>query len=204
MRTKLILAALAAALVMAFATTGASARNLSISHGELFNAIWREIRLVSGGISVFACDLTLEGSFHYRTMTKTPEALVGYVTRARGNCSPGSATVLTARLPWHIRYGGFEGALPRITGVRYLIVEFELRYREPSIGAECLMRTTNTRPMVGVARLAAGSERRLVTAMTTDPTPRISCGALFELGFEGTGTFTELPGGSSNVLVRLI
>src|ERR1051325_2819885 len=101
MRSKLILAGLAAALTMAIAANSASARNLSISHGELFNAVWRPISFSSGGLVAAECDVTLEGSFHYRTALKVRESLLGYITRAIvNNCvNGGSATVLTTNLP---------------------------------------------------------------------------------------------------------
>ena len=39
--------------------------------------------------------------------------LIGYITAAQvANCIRGSATVLTASLPWHVRYVGFIGRLP--------------------------------------------------------------------------------------------
>ena len=204
MRSKLILAGLAATIVMAFATASASARNLSLSHGRLFNAIWSSLRFVSGGATAADCAVTLEGSFHYTTIAKVAHTLIGHITRARvGACASGSATVLTGRLPWHITYEGFEGALPDITGVRLLLIGAEFRIHERIFGTECLTATTTTERAVGVARLSAGSENRTVTGLTADPTPRIRCGIL-NGAFEGTAGFRNYQATLENLLVRLI
>jgi hypothetical protein len=204
MRSKLILAGLAAALVMAFAANSASARNISISHGELFNAQWRELRFESGGSSAAICDVTLEGSFHYRTFIKLRETLVGYITRAIANrCTEGSATVLTTNLPWHIRYQSFVGTLPNITGIRLRIILAEFQIKERIFGTTCLSRTSNTNPAEGITNLSAGNERRLVTSIEADPAARIPCG-IISGNFRGAGVVRELPGGNTNILVRLI
>jgi hypothetical protein len=205
MRSKLILAGLTAALAMAFAANSASARNLSISHDELVNASWRALRFSSSGSTVAECDVTLEGSFHYRTALKVRDSLLGYITRAIvNNCvNGGSATVLTTNLPWHIRYNGFEGALPNITGIRLRLILSEWQVKDRILGNTCLTRTTSTNPAEGSARLSLGNERRLVTGLTADPAPRITCGAL-NAEFSGTATVRELPNGNTNILVRLI
>jgi hypothetical protein len=204
MRIKLTLAALTATLLMAAATSGAAARNISISHGELFTASWRQLRWTASGNVAAECDVTLEGSFHYRTIFKVSESLVGYITRAAmNNCASGSATVLTTNLPWHIRYQGFEGALPNITGIRFRLILGEVRIHERIFGTECLARSTSLEPTIGVARLTAGNERRLVSGFTADPAANFRCGSMIGV-FEGTAPVRELPGGNTNLLVRLI
>jgi len=112
-RSKLILAGLGATLLMAFAIGAASARNLSISNQQIrgtFSDL--EFRSPFGRND---CRVTLEGSLHARTIAKSPNALLGYVTRViAGQCTLGT-TVLTETLPWHVRYVGFSGRLPDIT-----------------------------------------------------------------------------------------
>jgi hypothetical protein len=204
MRSKLILAGLAAALVMAFAANSATARNISASHSELFNAVWRPLTFASGGVPAAICNVTLEGSFHYRTFLKVRESLVGYITRAIAReCTEGSATVLTTNLPWHIRYQGFEGTLPNISVLRVRLILAEFQIKERIFGTTCLTRTTTTEPAEGGIRLTAGNENRLVTGLTADETARIRCGILNGV-FTGTARVTELPGGNTNLLVRLI
>jgi len=204
MRIKLTLAALIAVVVMAFATTSASARNFSTSHSNLYRVVWSPIRFMSGGLVAAACSLTLEGSFHYGSMGKVLHSLTGFITRASiGACTTGSATVLTGRLPWHATYEGFEGVLPDITSVRVLLTGSEYRIHEPILGTECLARTTTTEPSGGTLGLTAGSGNRTVTGLTADPNFRIRCGAL-NGSYEGTARVTEVPGGLENLLVRLI
>jgi hypothetical protein len=204
MRIRLIFVALAAALLMALSASAASARNISISHPELWNAVWSQVRFQSGGATAAACSVTLEGSFHYRTFLKVREALIGYVTRAiMRNCTEGSATVLTTNLPWHIRYQSFEGTLPNILAIRVLLLLEELQIKERIFGTTCLKRTTNTEPDVLALRLTVGLERRLITGVTHDEGVTIRCGIL-NGSYSGTGTISELPGGNTNLLVRLI
>jgi hypothetical protein len=208
MRSKLILAGLTAALVMAFAANSASARNLSISHGELWLVTWRQLRFVSSlGVGA-ECDVTLDGSFHYRTFIKLRETLVGYITRAiSGRCETGSATILTTNLPWHIRYVGFRGTLPNIVGIRLRLILAEFRLHTAQ-GPECLARTTATNPGEAEAGLTNGLERRLVTGLTVDPNAEIPCREpVFPINghFEiNTGVVRELPLLNTNLLVRLI
>jgi len=200
MRTKLILATLTATVVMAFATS-ASARNLSGSHGRLWNITWTSLQLRSSGLVAADCALTLEGSFHYGTLGKVAHSLIGHVTRARlGTCRTGSATVLTGSLPWHITYEGFEGTLPNITGIRVALLGAQFRIHEPILGTECLA-TSNPERAFGIARLDAGSGNRNVIGVTSESGARIRCGSL-NGNFEGTGAVRSVEG--ELLLVRLI
>jgi len=90
-------------MILALAVSGTSARNLSVTEQSL-RVVWTPIEFVAGGRSA-RCNLTLEGSFHYRTIVKREGALSGFITRAILNTSSGgSATVLTNTLPWHLTY----------------------------------------------------------------------------------------------------
>jgi len=143
---KLSLAALLAAGVLGALVGAASAGRLSLS-GQTFRATFASVEYF-GGASPARCALTLEGSFHSRTIVKTAGSLVGYVTRAvHGVCQqPGSATVLTATLPWHVRYRAFSGALPNISSTSLDLIGFSVNIREPSIGLTCLVRSTAEQP----------------------------------------------------------
>jgi hypothetical protein len=123
---KLLLTTLAATILLAAATNTTSARNFSVSN-QNFRVVWREVTF--GGI--VNCELTLEGSFHYRTIVKRERALLGWVTRAilrhpcrssEGWADNGTEEFLGTRtinsLPWHITYQSFLGTLPTITGIR--------------------------------------------------------------------------------------
>lgn len=203
-RTKLIIAGLAAALLMALAAGSVSAGNLSISHSSLWRAVFRPLQFKSGGVTVTSCDVTLEGSFHSATFRKVEGLLIGYITRAAiGTCSAGSATILTGTLPWHFEYLSFIGRLPEIAGIRLALIGMKIQLRDAIFGTVCLKSTTQAAPAVFIAELEAGSENRIVSALRADETPRIRCGSL-EGALAGTASVTEQPGGARNLLVRLI
>jgi hypothetical protein len=105
-----------AALVMAAGLTTATAGRLSTSSQNI-RITFNNFQFSAEGIGTDECRVTLEGSLHSRTVSKTAGLLVGYITRVTtGSCTLGT-TVLTASLPWHVRYGGFNGTLPRLSGL---------------------------------------------------------------------------------------
>jgi len=204
-RSTLAIVGLAAALVMALAVGSASANHLSLSHGNLNRAIWNPLEF-RGGFGTVKCPVTLEQSFHSVTISKVVGALIGYVTGATvGTCTQGSATVLTATLPWHIQYGGFLGSLPRFTGVKELLIGASFQIREPVFGVTCLARSTTTNPSVGIAEeitWEAGGNG-IIRTLKAENGASIPCGS-FSGRFEGVARVTESPGGATNVLIRLI
>jgi hypothetical protein len=136
-RTKMLLGALTAATMLASAIGNASANRLSIAPSERFRITWTPITLETAPEAEplpIACNVTLEGSFHYRTIFKVLRSLIGYVTKAATQhpCSGwGEAWYhngveeaglghITDTLPWRISYEGFDGILPQIAGVRVL------------------------------------------------------------------------------------
>jgi hypothetical protein len=139
MRTsvKLILTALAASLLLSAAVSTASARNLSVSNQGI-RATWTALQF-EGGASI-RCQVTLEGSFHSRTIVKVARLLIGAITRAQvkqETCTGGrysffngteryNGTTPSNTLPWHLTYESFIGNLPNITGFRFLLSRFRL------------------------------------------------------------------------------
>jgi hypothetical protein len=130
MRThsKLLLTALTAAFVLAAAIGTASAGRFSTSE-QRFRVTWSRLTL-SGFATNVQCEVTLEGSYHYRTFVKVAESLVGHITgvTVRHPCTGGEAwayngterlgvTTLSNSLPWHVRYQSFNGTLPNITAI---------------------------------------------------------------------------------------
>jgi hypothetical protein len=202
--SKLLFAGLTAALVLSLAASGVGARSFRTDE-QRFNAHWEALRFIAGGRTI-SCRVTLEGSFHEATIAKVEEALVGYVSRASVSgerCTGGSATVLTATLPWHIRYGGFEGILPEIEGIRVRLIgaSFEVRPTGQNFG--CLASTTTTNPARGIINIA---NRRVIslTAEVGAEIPLRGGGGLCAFAgrghFEGTTTALErLAGGSITV-----
>jgi hypothetical protein len=198
---KVILSAVAAAVLCGALTTSATARSLSIS-----NQTWRsQFREVNLRLPFFTtrCQITLEGSFHSRTFAKVQGSLVGYITTARlGPCSSGTKTILTETLPWHVRYLAFSGPLPNITDLVFNIVGWSQRVREP-FGIACLFRSRAEEPVIlTVAREAVSG------ALTT-----AEIGGTIRTGpecFEEPGSFTSdrgtvtLLGTTTRITVRLI
>jgi hypothetical protein len=136
-RTKMLVGALTAALVLASAISTASANRISTSNNR-FRIVWTPLTLGSspgGGGTQFSCNVTLEGSFHYNPIVKVVRSLVGYVTKAavthpcsgsgeiwtRNGVESNSLGTFPNTLPWHVTYEGFEGRLPEITGFRQLL-----------------------------------------------------------------------------------
>jgi hypothetical protein len=149
-RTKNAAAGFAAALIMlaALATT-ASAAHLRDSSQNI-RAVWTGLEY-EAGVTV-RCPVTVEGSFHSSTISKTAGALIGYISRAiigEASCSGGRARTLTENLPWHIRYASFEGTLPNITRVNLNVIgiRFLLLATFPIIGSvSCLYVTEASHP----------------------------------------------------------
>jgi hypothetical protein len=209
--TKLTLAALTATLVMALAVNTASANNISLSN-QTFRVVWSPLNFIGEGSSVRGvCNVTIEGSFHSRTIVKTIGALIGYVTRAiAGGCTENSATVLTATLPWHITYEGFSGRLPNITRVRLLLRHIAFVTQIFGGLVECLYAdagNNQSENSAGEVLLSSGSANELAA----DPSIRIPFvrgSGLTENcptrgGFTGTGNVTLL-GATTRITVTLI
>jgi hypothetical protein len=199
--------AAAIAVLGALAAT-ATAGRLSTSNNQ-FRAIWAPLSFTTSeegeGISV-ACSVTVEGSFHYRSIIKASRSLIGYVTKAV-NAHPceGGGEVWTLNgventglgvtpntLPWHISYEGFEGSLPSITGVRFLLrPTFVLR---TALSGLCLYGTN----IQGVIKREAGGGATGIVADATIGSSKVS-GGIF---CAGQGFFgTPAPGASNRVTV---
>jgi hypothetical protein len=143
---KVLLATAGATVLLSGLVSSASARELSLSN-QSFRAAFSSVEAAGFG-GIIRCQVTLEGSFHSRTLRKAAGTLIGYITRAiSGPCSGGTTTILTSTLPWHVRYSGFVGALPEITSISSHVIGASFRVRE-SAGIACLVRTTATEPGV--------------------------------------------------------
>lgn len=82
------------------------------------------------------CEMTLAFSLH-RLISKVEGALAGHVqTASVGRCSGGTARVLNASLPWHIRYRAFTGTLPSPTTI--LVRIFGTAMLGEALGVSCL------------------------------------------------------------------
>ncbi|HEU4703540.1 MAG TPA: hypothetical protein VFS37_13740 [Conexibacter sp.] len=141
---KLLLATTVATALFAGLVGVASARNLS-STSQTWRATWG-VLIFQGAIGEIDCEISLEGTFHARTIAKVLGSLIGYVTRAEvARCAEGRMTILRETLPWHVPYTGFSGTLPSITVIRTSIIGLSLRIQEPL--AACLVRGTPENPV---------------------------------------------------------
>jgi len=207
--TRRLVAGLAAAFILAAGLGTASARNLSATHQSL-RATWAGLELTNSINTVTVrCPVTLEGSFHSRTIAKVANSLTGYITRAvlnSGACTNGRSTLLVETLPWHLTYEGFTGTLPSIATIRFLLIRVAFDIEDGT--NVCLMVTTSEEPASGIAVLGVGG---VVNGLRVDETRRIRLrngpGGLFcGLGngsLRGTGGLTVL-GTSNSVSITLI
>jgi hypothetical protein len=135
---QLAFAALTAALLLASAVATTSARNFSVTNQNI-RATWSSLEFSSSLVTT-RCQVTLEGSFHTRTVAKVQRTLIGAVTRVsiKRPCTNGEAWAangleshprlgrLNNTLPWGITYEGFGGRLPTIESI--LILARRARY----------------------------------------------------------------------------
>jgi hypothetical protein len=177
--------------LIAAAASSVSANRLSFSNSQstrAWRATWDRLSMSNSEIT-HTCVLTLEGSFHSSTFTKTRAALVGYVTDTRISCTALSMTVLRTNLPWHLRYEAFTGTLPTIASLRLAIVGLELSIRESFI--KCLVRSTEANPLSETLTREAGG---IVTS--AELSGRFASGAEcsgIEFGFEGRSNSFGTP-----------
>jgi hypothetical protein len=190
-----------AALVLLAAVETATARSFDPSAQE-FRFVWNPLTFsVNEGLGIVRCAVTLEGSFHSRTIAKSAGSLIGYVTSSaigpNNVCVGGTGTVLSETLPWHVRYQAFEGALPRITGVKLRFIGIAWRIAIPSIGFTCLFLSTVAGPAGATLQLAAPVEgrSRITTVRADESLPvRAVSGTLCEgisVRFIGEGSVTQ-------------
>jgi hypothetical protein len=147
--TKLVLAALTAALAFSVLVGNASARNGLRPSTTTVTATTSNLIIVSSAANV-SCPVTLGISLH-RTLAKVERTLAGLVNGVTvGGCTDSvgtaaSARALTETLPWHLVYRTFLGTLPNITGVEVEVQGIQILSRtgEPFGGnIGCLYRAS--------------------------------------------------------------
>ena len=160
--TRYIISGLIAALVLAAAVGTAQARRLALSE-QFFLSHFPALTFEGSSINI-ACAVSIEGSFHSRTIEKVARALIGYISevRIKRPCTGGEAIAVTRQerggesLPWHILYERFIGALPNIEGI-------ELTLDNPLFlvsigGVPCQYRANTSSPMRGIVNREAGGK----------------------------------------------
>lgn len=167
------------------ATSGAASANRLGVNERAFQLSWSALVFDFGGNPV-SCSVTLAGSFHSTTLVKTLNSLIGSITSASlGECvGSGTATVLTATLPWHVTYGGFGGRLPRITLLLLNIVGASIQFRNN--GITCLFSTSTGEPFRTISTLASG----IALGTSADEGALIDLDGEFLCDLGGDGSFS--------------
>ena len=208
--SKLLLAALASMLILAFGASSASATRLEAgAPGTITNE--GRLTFEEGGEGPrVICDVTKLLTVH-RTIPKTEGALVGYVREVRiaEPCREGNAWILdrnnirtrAGAVEWHITYRGFSGTLPRITLVRILL---KASFLIEAI-VRCLYRGTRieNEPLGNLREAGGGSalNRLLVEESVSIPLFReLSIGGFCPSSGRLSGTLTISPA----ITLRLI
>ncbi len=207
--TRLALSALIATAVLATAVTTAAATTLSVSNQQT-RIVWASLEFFNTvAAGTVKCPVTLEGSFHNRSIVKQAGLLVGYVTGAtvaNGVCTGGNATILSELLPWHLTYNSFIGTLPNITGVTLNLIR--AGFIADFGGNHCRAQTTIASPARGIAGLGFGGRIEGLRADETSTIPLtngpggVFCNVANGV-FRGSATVSQL-GSTSSVSVTLI
>ena len=206
MRTsvKLGLAALAATLLLASALSTASARSFSANIQGLRATFTRLEFTNELGFGTVSCSVTLEGSFHSRTIVKTAE-LIGAITRVdiRRPCTNGEGIARTETLPWHVTYFGFTGNLPSIGTIILLLSRLRFDISLPGVcdgeygNATDNIRGTATREAGGgITTLEPSNDRASLIRTNSGICPSRG-------GFRGAATITALNS-ASRITITLI
>jgi hypothetical protein len=183
---------------------GLPAANACAARLSLSSSTFRIISGPGEREGTIICPLTLEGSFHSRTLAKVANSLIGYITRAslnEGLCTGGRATYLRETLPWHLQYAGFSGTLPNIASIGTKIIGLSYVAVEPPFEMRCLYRTTAETPGIGIWSREVGG-RIINFRFGENERIRGSCG--FERNLIGsTPGVTEL-GSTTAITLTLI
>jgi hypothetical protein len=163
--------------------------------------------------------VTVEGSFHSKTISKVSGQLIGFITTAEAPLTcfeggevailngveplPGGGTA-TNSLPWHIRYDSFSGTLPVIAGIRIQIVGAAILMWNGLV--QCLFKSTEGTPLYAILEVAEGR----ITAMRWDETRAIPKFFELTMGCPPAAKLTrkstsfEVQGTTTRVFVRLV
>jgi len=144
--SRLVLAVIASFVMLAAVVSTASANRVALSNSNIRAQFRQLIFSGSAGELATRCDVTIEGSFHSRTIAKVVNALIGFITRGTVN-EPSCAGIATARinqesLPWHIRYRGFTGTLPLFTTVQLEMTRPKFTLTDKTFGLTCIYEGT--------------------------------------------------------------
>jgi hypothetical protein len=221
--TRIVLSALATALVLASAVSTAGARRLELSNQRI-RVTWTGVNSLTfeagvEGLGVI-CELTIEGSFHSRTLSKVSGQLIGYITSAmvkrpciqnnmwvlNGTERLPNGTIPATTLPWHVLFVSFSGALPRITRLKLSLINFGFLISIPAFGLNCLYQSSATSPMLDDVALSETTGQ--ATTLSPDPSVpiplRSGVGCPSEIAFAGSGAIRLQGSTTTLIFVRLV
>jgi hypothetical protein len=213
-RTKTMLCAFTTTLALATAVASVDARRLEFSNQRL-RMTWNPLNFSNAGRGFSTnCPVTLEGSFHSRTLSKVSGSLVGYVTRTyvdRANCAPnliffasGMPESEINTLPWHVRYDSFSGTLPLITEIKLQVIDFRPEIELNS--TICRFKSTAARPLYLLVTITETG--RLEKVLPTTATIPFNEGNPLlcppEIAISGRGSITLLASATTEITVRLV
>lgn len=202
-RSHMLLAALIAALIaLSLAATSASASRgleLSVAEGSLGRVRHDYTALTfsePGAAFRVICEFTRTVSLH-RSIGKSAGTLVGLVNEiAVRNCRGGTIILLTATLPWHIRYVSFTGTLPNITSLRLQTTDVAILFQAFFSIARCLYRGSPQYTTTGNPITEARLDSTIVVPLADESLSAIACPRSLTLA--GTGRY------SPAIRVRLV
>ncbi len=193
--SKLLFSVLAATVLLGGLVSTADARNLSVS-SQTTRVTFTRINF-AGGFGTVECEVSLTLTFHSRTIAKTLNALIGYITAATVNrCARGGATINQASLPWHARYRSFGGTLPNITELSKTITGAEWTIREPTFGITCTVERASAGDTIVIYKIVTG---RVTSAEASGERP---CGGINGRLEGSTTNVTE--SGAGRITITLI
>jgi hypothetical protein len=208
--TQWLTAITAAILLLTAIATNATAGRLSTTE-QSFRNTFTSLEFTAG--STIRCRVTLEGSFHSRTIPKVRGLLVGAITRAivAHPCTGGEVWadngsevqplgVAPQRLPYHMTYDSFVGTLPAITAVALALSRASFVLQATILGLTCRGRYGRVEDTIGTTdALGAGGA---ITSLS----PNGSSSLVEQLGpsrvcaatgrFSGNGVVTNLSTGA--------
>lgn len=203
-RSKLLMASALAALALDVGATTSAANRLSVST-RLFRITWRLAEVLGEPFpEPIQCNITVEGSFHSSTMTKSEGLLIGHVSRASvAPCQHGNLTINQEALPWHVRYRGFTGALPSIAGVILGFIGFKYTLHDEATGLTCVTSSTALHPFIATMDVSLGviEQLRIVETAPIPLSGQFFCEVSGNSVFSGSGLVRLL--GSTTTKIRL-